>query len=231
MVPVTDRELRVIFDTADPNTIDIGQVQQASAISAYVNVDDMVRKHFAIFGSTGAGKSCAVALILREVMQARPDLRILVIDPHNEYGGSFEDRAHVVRPGNLRLPFWLFTFDEIVEVIFGRRSGVDEEIGLLAELIPLAKGEFARSTANRTGYWQTEADGGRYTVDTPVPYRIEDLIALAEAQMGKLENSAIAGLYKRGSRCASSACARTRATPSSSTTAMPATPWWTFSAN
>jgi DNA helicase HerA-like ATPase len=158
----------------------------------------MVRKHFAIFGSTGAGKSSGVALILREIIDARPDLRMLLIDPHNEYGACFEDRAHVVRPGNLRLPFWLFNFDEIVEVIFGRRPDVEEEVSLFAELIPQAKNDYARSHSGvRSTYRQMEPEGGRYTVDTPVPYRIEDLIALAEARMGKLENRAVAVQYQR----------------------------------
>jgi len=198
VVSIGNRELQIIFDAAGPNTINIGHLQQDSSIGAYIDVDDMVGKHFAIFGSTGAGKSSGVALILREIMDARQDLRFLLIDPHNEYGACFEDRAHVVRPGNLRLPFWLFNFDEIVEVIFGRRPDVEEEMGLLAELIPLAKNEYARSTAvSRTNYRQMDPEGGRYTVDTPVPYRMEDLIALAESRMGKLENSAVVGQYRR----------------------------------
>ena len=198
VLPVGPAELRIIFDTAGPNTINIGSLAQDGSIGAFIDVDDMVRKHFAIFGSTGAGKSCGVALILREIMAARPDLRILLIDPHNEYGACFEDRAHVVRPGNLRLPFWLFTFDEIVEVVFGRRPDIVDEVGLLAELNPLAKNEFARGAPGaRTGYRQMDSEGGRYTVDTPVPYRMEDLIALAESRMGKLENSTQAGLYQR----------------------------------
>ena len=86
VVRVGQRELRLIFDVAGPNTINIGHLQQDTSIGAYINVDDMVRKHFAIFGSTGAGKSSGVAVILREIMEARPDLRMLLIDPHNEYG-------------------------------------------------------------------------------------------------------------------------------------------------
>ncbi|MEA2990580.1 MAG: hypothetical protein QOG83_3291 [Alphaproteobacteria bacterium] len=197
LVPIGNDELRIMFDAAGPNTINVGHLQQDSSIPAYIDVDDMVRKHFAVFGSTGAGKSSAVALILREIMDAREDLRILLIDPHNEYGACFEDRAHVVRPGNLRLPYWLFNFDEIVEVFFGRRPDVEEEVGLLAELIPLAKNDYARSHSINRGYRQTEPEGGRYTVDTPVPYRLEDLISLAETRMGKLENRAVAVQYQR----------------------------------
>ena len=195
---VGHRELSLIFDVSGPNTINVGHLQQDSSIGAYVDVDDMVRKHFAVFGSTGAGKSSGVALILREIMQVRQDLRILLIDPHNEYGECFGDGAYVVRPGNLHLPYWLFNFDEIVEVFFGRRSGVEEEIGLLAELIPLAKNDYARTRqGGPLHYKQFEPEGGKYTVDTPVPYRIEDLVALADSRMGKLENRAVAVQYQR----------------------------------
>ena len=198
IVPIGNSELRVIFDMTGPHTINVGHLQQDRSIGAYINVDDMVRKHFAILGSTGAGKSSGVALILREIMQARPDLRILLIDPHNEYGDCFGDQAHVVRPGNLRLPYWLFNFDEIVEVIFGQRPDVGEEVGLLSELIPLAKNDFVRNRGgDRTSYRQFEPEGLRFTVDTPIPYRWDDLIALAESRMGKLENRAVAGLYQR----------------------------------
>jgi hypothetical protein len=131
-------------------------------------------------------------------MDAKLNLRVLLIDPHNEYGGCFGEHGHVLRPGNLRLPYWLFNFDEIVEVVFGKRTDVSDEVGLLAELIPLAKNEYARSASgNRSSYRQIEPDGGRYTADTPVPYRMDELIALADSRMGKLENRAVAATYQR----------------------------------
>ena len=198
IVTVDHDELQIMFDVSGSATINVGTLQQDASIGAYIGVDDMVSKHFAIFGSTGAGKSSGVALILREIMAARSDLRILLIDPHNEYAGCFEDRAHVVRPGNLQLPYWLFNFDEIVEVIFGRRNDVEDEVALLAELIPQAKSDFASKHAGaRTSYRQVEVEGGRYTVDTPVPYRLDDVVAQAESRMGKLENRDIAVQYQR----------------------------------
>ena len=68
IMPVSHDALCIIFDTAGPNTINVGHLQQDNSIGAYINVDDMVRKHFAIFGSTGAGKSSAVSVLLREIM-------------------------------------------------------------------------------------------------------------------------------------------------------------------
>ena len=154
----------------------------------------MVQKHFAIFGSTGSGKSSAVALILREIMAARMDLRILLIDPHNEYGASFEDKAHA---GAARQSAAAVL---AVQLRRDRRGDLRPAAGrrwtrsaCSSELIPLAKNDYARSrSGDRTSYRQIEPDGGRYTVDTPVPYRMEDLIALADSRMGKLENRAAA---------------------------------------
>ena len=61
-------------------------------------------------------------------MEARSDLRMLLIDAHNEYADCFEDRAHVLGPANLKLPFWLFNFDEIVQIIFGSRTRAEHEV-------------------------------------------------------------------------------------------------------
>jgi len=198
VVPVGYDELQTVFDLANPHTIEIGRLQQNGSIPAYINVDEVVQKHFAIIGSTGSGKSTALASTLRKIMEARPDLRVLVIDAHNEYGNCFDDLAHVVGPENLKLPFWLFNFDEIVQIVFGQRTRVEQEVVLLAELIPLAKTEYARSKGMlRANYRLSEPDGGSHTVDTPVPYRLKDLLALAESRMGKLENSAVAVHYQR----------------------------------
>ena len=83
-------------------------------------------------------------MILDEIMRARPDLRIFLLDGHNEYGRCFGDRANVINPRNLKLPFWLFNFEEIADVIYGGRPAVAEEIEILAELIPLAKSKYAQ---------------------------------------------------------------------------------------
>ena len=63
------------------------------------NIDKMFGMHCAILGSTGSGKSGAVAAILHSILDHKPigDLsckpRIVVIDPHGEYGRAFKNRA------------------------------------------------------------------------------------------------------------------------------------------
>ncbi len=130
-----------------------------------------------MLGTTGVGKSNGVAIILQQILDERPDLRIFLIDPHNEYGRCFGDKAQVLTPRNLRLPFWLFNFEETVDAFFGGRPGIDEEVEILSEVIPLAKAAYvpAQGLAT-TARWprRRTAQAAGYGVDTPVPYRIED---------------------------------------------------------
>ena len=183
---VTDKELCLIYGLGGSDVIDIGQLNQDVGVSAYVNVDEMLCKHFAILGTSGVGKSCGVAVVLREVMDRRPDLRIFLIDTHNEYGRCFGERAQSLTPANLKLPFWLFNFEEIIDVFYRGRSGIDDEIEILSEVIPLAKRMYGQASG-RLRATARGTDPG-YSVDTPVPYRPTDFVALIDDRMGKLEN-------------------------------------------
>jgi DNA helicase HerA-like ATPase len=190
--------LRVVYDTAGAETISIGNLQQDESIPAYVKVDEMLRKHFAFFGGTGVGKSSGVAVLLREILASKPNQRIFLIDPHNEYARCFRDKAYVLTPKNLKLPFWLFNFEEMVDVFFRGRPGLEEEVEILAQAIPQAKSMFA-STREGHGHSLRKLDPGTalFTVDTPVPYRLADLIALIDERMGKLENRSVATKFSR----------------------------------
>jgi DNA helicase HerA-like ATPase len=192
-------EMWTIFNAPGSKSIKIGQLQQDNSTSVSVDVDEMLNKHFAVLGTTGVGKSSAVAVILQQTLQARPNLRILLLDVHNEYGRCFGERAQVVNPGNLRLPFWLFNFDEVVDVFFGGRAGTDEEIEILSEVIPLARVAYTqyRMNADRLAVKRLDPKSLGYTVDTPVPYRLQDLLMRIDERMGKLENRSSRMLYHK----------------------------------
>ncbi len=198
-LPLTNRELRIIFDEAGSNTISIGTLQQDTSVNARTDVDEMLNKHFAVLGSTGVGKSTGVAHILSQTMKVRPQLRVFLLDAHNEYHRSFGGKADVMNPGNLRLPFWLFNFEEIVDVFFAGRPGLQEETDILAEIIPVAKANYNqyRGASERPGIKRPDAKNVGYTVDTPVPYRLADLLATIDDRMGKLENRSSRMIYQR----------------------------------
>jgi DNA helicase HerA-like ATPase len=194
-----DRELRLIYNGTTTATSNIGVLQQDQTIPAHVDVDQLVSKHFAVLGTTGVGKSSGVTILLQHILKERPDLRIFLIDPHNEYARCFGDKAQVLTPRNLRLPFWLFNFEETVDAFFGGRPGVEEEVEILSEAIPQAKAAYVqlKSSSDRALVKKKEPRSSGYGVDTPVPYRIEDLITAIDDRMGKLENRSSRTTYSK----------------------------------
>lgn len=196
---IASEELRLLYDISSSHTINVGHLQQDSSIGAHIDVNEMLSKHFAVLGTTGVGKSSGVALILQEILRARPDLRIFLLDGHNEYGRCFGDQAQVLNPRNLKLPFWLFNFEEIVDVFYGGRPGVDEEVEILSEVIPIAKGIYTqyKNSAERFSLKKTDTRSTGFTIDTPVPYRLADLLSLIDERMGKLENRSTRMIYHR----------------------------------
>jgi hypothetical protein len=127
---VTNDDLKVIYGWAkgQTGTISVGRIAAASGISADVSVAGLVSRHSAIVGSTGAGKSNLVAVLLETVSDGSlPNSRTIVIDPHGEYATALGDRARVfrIRPNvaagerHLWVPFWALPFAELQELTLG----------------------------------------------------------------------------------------------------------------
>ena len=195
---VHSSELEATYGQGSDAGLTIGSLQQDKNVKAIIDGQGLLTKHFAILGATGVGKSCGVALILQQVLEGIEGMRIFLIDPHNEYSNCFGEKAEIISPSNVNLPFWLFNFEEIVDVFFRGRPGVEEEIEALSELIPLAKKRFASgANSGRVASLRKEDSGSNYTADTPVPYRISDLISLLNARIGSLENKVHLQKYLR----------------------------------
>jgi len=181
-------ELEIAFCGSGGAMVRVGTIRQDSTIPAMVRVDELLGKHFAILGTTGTGKSCTTALILRSILEKNPEAHIVLLDPHNEYATAFTQWAEVISPRNMQLPFWLLTFEEIIEVLVGD-SERKTEIDILQDLIPVAKSRYSTGRSGDSAKLRRGSiEPTRYTVDTPVPYRISDLVSLIDERMGKLEN-------------------------------------------
>jgi len=190
-------ELEAAFCGDSSRSVRIGCIRQDSTIPAMVRVDELLGKHLAILGTTGTGKSCTTALILRSILAKNPAAHILLLDPHNEYATAFPEWAEVISPRNMQLPFWLLNFEEIVEVLIADNSR-KAEIEILQELIPIAKARYSAGRArDQQSFRRGMLEPTRFTVDTPVPYRISDLTGLIDERMGKLENKKDLSPYRQ----------------------------------
>ncbi len=177
-------DLLRIYDAGKNDTCVVGKLSQDESIDAAIHIPSMLSKHFAIVGSTGVGKSTAVSLLLHKAIEADPKLRVLILDPHNEFAAAFPDHAVVIDTDTLDLPFWLMRLEEFSEVVFRGRPPVAEELDILRDLIPDAKRAFRGSDSS---LMRRATEKSSLTADTPVPYRMADLLALVDERIGRLE--------------------------------------------
>ncbi|MEP6827791.1 MAG: DUF87 domain-containing protein, partial [Aestuariivirga sp.] len=78
-------ELALAYACDAETAVRVGYIQQDPTIPAMIKIDEMLGKHFAILGTTGTGKSCTVALVLRRILEKNPQAHILLLDVHREY--------------------------------------------------------------------------------------------------------------------------------------------------
>ena len=178
-------DLKLIYDPGTDNTVAIGTLTQDRSLAAHIHIPSLLTRHFAVVGTTGVGKTTAVTLLLHKALQSDPSLRVLILDPHNEFAAAFPSQAVVIDTDTLDLPFWLFRLEEFTEVLFRGRPPIAEEIDALRDLIPEAKRAF-RGSAD-TALLRKSSEKSSLTADTPVPYRIADLLALIDERIGRLE--------------------------------------------
>ena len=119
---------------AEDERLKLGTFVADRSADAIASGDKFFQRHAAILGSTGSGKSWAVALILERAAKLRfPN--IIVFDMHGEYaplakkdGEGFANRFRIAGPGDLDkpdndvlfLPYWLLNRDEMLSIILDR---------------------------------------------------------------------------------------------------------------
>jgi hypothetical protein len=167
----------------------LGRFVADRSAEAIANGDKFFQRHAAILGSTGSGKSWAVALILERASKLKfPN--IIVMDMHGEYApladkakGGFAQRFRIAGPGDLDkpkddvlfLPYWLLNRDEMLSMILDRSDqNAPNQASRFTSHVRQLKQEFLDS-AKKPEVKKT------FTVDSPIPYQMKDLANLLDA--------------------------------------------------
>ncbi|MBT5186669.1 MAG: ATP-binding protein, partial [Kordiimonadaceae bacterium] len=179
LYPVSLKDVESIFGDSDSNHFHLGHVFPQHLTPASVNIDALLGKHFAVLGSTGTGKSCTVALIIRRIVERLPNAHIIMLDPHNEYERAFSDCAEHFDINNLRLPYWMMNFEEHIEMFIGIHDGDTRQI----EIDILRRCLYEARVDNSDSLSAEEI-----TVDTPIPYKLSFMQSYLKEEMGKLDN-------------------------------------------
>ena len=119
-------------DYDDKKDLFIGKSPIYEGLKIGVNINEFFSNHFAIFGSTGSGKSCGVARILQNLFEKETAVAykasILIFDAYGEYHSAFKDlssktkeisfKAYTTNTDDtsipkFKVPLWLLTVDDI----------------------------------------------------------------------------------------------------------------------
>jgi DNA helicase HerA-like ATPase len=179
VVAATTDDLITIFAPPTRSSVRVGTFCQDATRPAFVLLNELLRKHFAVLGTTGSGKSCAVSLLLSAMISDYPLAHVVLIDPHNEYSRAFGSLAEVVNVDNLQLPLWLFDFEEAVGILVRGGTAQEQEAQAL-----ILKDAIIRARRRYAGENHAAAS---LTVDTPTPFRVSDLVRFIDEAMGKLD--------------------------------------------
>lgn len=178
-------------DLDEAQRLELGHFVIDRSAAAIANGDRFFQRHAAILGSTGSGKSCAVSLIL-ERAYARKHANIIVFDMHGEYSSlanppasktgtvpnSIAAAFKIAGPGDLInppentlfLPYWLLNREEMLSMILDRS---DQNAPNQAARFTTHVRELKDKTLKTE---KQETVRATFTVDSPVPYKLSELL-------------------------------------------------------
>lgn len=176
---VTEDDLAKIYAPSGSSPVRIGSHSASDSLAATLDLDKLVTRHAAILGSTGAGKSNTVAAILKAITSGSfPKARVIVIDPHGEYGAAFKGISRVFSIGApdypFELPYWCLSFDELGWFFVDRRSASEtiQDGNLRDQIVAMRK---ASCATVKMGLGQKKLTPEQVTADSPLPFSAQEL--------------------------------------------------------
>jgi len=177
-------ELAFIYGGTSGRSITMGEHVGSAGTPCHADLNELLGKHTAVLGSTGAGKSATVAAILHALLERgeregyeRWQPQIVVLDPHNEYGDAFLNHSRLSTDENtLALPYWLLNFQETVNLVIGKTEFVaTSQANIVKRALLSARQEGAEGIV----------DPATITVDSPVPYCLDRFEQIVDADKPK----------------------------------------------
>lgn len=167
----TAEMLRAVFPSEGADRVRLGTLSSGADIPLTLDAARLVTRHAAIVGSTGSGKTSAVARLVQGFVRGGwSAANIIIIDPHGEYRAALQDSAgirSVLAEGEslLRVPFWALPSADILRAFCGNVESATVQ-GRFNELVTNGRREFTDAAS-----W-VRLDPTAVTSDTPIPFDI-----------------------------------------------------------
>lgn len=167
----TAAHLTAIFPAQGKEHLRLGCLAAAEEVPVCLNAAKLVTRHAAIVGSTGSGKTSAVASLLQSFVSGGwRAANIVIIDPHGEYAQALGNNASVRSvlgegESRLRVPYWALPALDILKIFVGATGSLTFS-NRFSELVSQARKKFVADSE-----W-LNIDPSAITADTPVPFDI-----------------------------------------------------------
>lgn len=186
----TPQQLKSVFPAPDVEHLRLGRLAAAEDVPVALNASRFAVRHSAVVGSTGSGKTSAVASILQNFVKGGwKAANILVVDPHGEYAAALSGLASVRSvlaqedDKRLRVPYWALPALDILRIFAGGTGGATFS-NRFAELVTRARRDFVDSAE-----WLTN-DPTTVIADTPIPFDIRPIWYQLDRENRETRNAA-----------------------------------------
>lgn len=183
------RFMTILADEVPPDErLQIGHYVGGRKAAAVADGNRLFQRHVALLGSTGSGKSWAVAMMLERASRLAHS-NLIVFDLHGEYGPLTESSdsgkplargLRVAGPADigkvdenlLHLPYWLLRRDELMTILANLNDpNAPDQLMRLTEHLQTLK-QISLVEAGRDSAVAT------FTVDAPIPYPLDHLVSM-----------------------------------------------------
>ncbi|MCP5383043.1 MAG: ATP-binding protein [Sphingomonadaceae bacterium] len=172
---------------------------------AYLNGNKLFQRHAVIVGSTGSGKSWTTARLLDQIA-ALPQANTVLFDIHGEYrplkGDAFQhfriagpadiEKQTGIDDGVLHLPYWLLGYEALVAMFVDRS---DQNAPNQSMVMTRAITEAKQATLGDPQYKEILDN---FTIDSPVPFAIDAVLANLNELNTQMVPGARSGSEKQG---------------------------------
>lgn len=187
--PASHNDIKTIYENGfEPEEKFLfSRLSQDRNIEVPVNGNKFFNKHFAIVGSSGSGKSHAIAKILQNAVNSKKqgykglnNSHIILFDIHNEYKSAFKN-ANILDIKNIILPYWMLNSEELEELFLDTEANDHNQRNVFKEAI----------TNNKKHCFKGDSTAKeKINYDTPVPFNFLEILTYAKNRNNEKKDSA-----------------------------------------
>lgn len=172
-------DLSIVFSDDSNYSFEVGKLSGNPAVPFCIDGDRFFGKHIGVVGSTGSGKSCAVASLIQKAVgiadaknsnkESQKNSHVIIFDIHSEYSSAFtvenEEKFNLNKldVDNIKLPYWLMNAEELESIfIESNEQNSHNQVSQFKQAVILNKEKH-------------NPDLDKVTYDSPVFFSIEEV--------------------------------------------------------